>query len=176
MKVEKQIFPSWAPAQKPIEHWKPLAPHSPWTTSLPIVGLLIHLFPAKCIVSVSFAVINCTVCLLFPPRWLVTYCSHRLICLSSMCQSFSDGKLAFSPAGFFLFSLCVFLFTPLTYLLASVIPSHALPLELASLSLHLAGLSYSPVCLCPSVCLFDFPHMGLLLHAGAGLFPAGVPV
>lgn len=112
MKVEKQIFPSWAPAQKPIEHWKPLAPHSPWTTSLPIVGLLIHLFPAKCIVSVSFAVINCTVCLLFPPRWLVTYCSHRLICLSSMCQSFSDGKLAFSPAGFFLFSLCFSLHTP----------------------------------------------------------------
>lgn len=82
-----------------------------------------------------------------------------------------------SPAGFFLFSLCVFLFTPLTYLLASVIPSHALPLELASLSLHLAGLKLlSTVCLCPSACLSDFPHMGLLLHAGAGLFPAGVPV
>lgn len=48
-------------------------------------------------------------------------------------------------SGFFLSSLCVFLFIPLTYLLPTVIPSHALALEQASLSLHLAVLSFSLV-------------------------------
>lgn len=82
-----------------------------------------------------------------------------------------------SPAGFFLFSLCVFLFTPLTYLLPCAVPSHALPLELASLSLHLAGLSFSPLSASvPLLAYLASPHMGLLLHASWWSFLTGIPV
>lgn len=50
---------------------------------------------------------------------------------------------------------------PLTYLLPTVIPSHVLPLEQASLSSSCRAEFLSPVCLCPSACLSGFPHMGL---------------
>lgn len=48
--------------------------------------------------------------------------------------------VSFSPGLCMFFSL-----HPLTYLLPTVIPSHTLLLEQASLSLHLTGLSFSPL-------------------------------
>lgn len=171
MNVEKQTFPSWAVAQKPVEHWRPLAPHSPWALSLPIVGLLTHLFAAKYTVSVSFAVINCTVCLLFPPgAWwpaVPRYESTYPLCVS-LWLKVGLLLLASSP------SACVFFSShpwP-TFFSVSFLPTPSLWNWQAYLSILQGWVSLH----CPSACLSDFPHSGLLLQAGAGLFPAGVPV
>lgn len=58
------------------------------------------------------------------------------------------------------------------------VPSYALSLEPTTLSLHLAGLNFSPLsALAPVLaCTSGFPQMGLPLHAGAGLFLACEPV
>lgn len=137
------------------------------------MGLLTHLFPAKCTASVNLAIINYGLPVV-PPRWLADLLSPEMplpiLCVSAFLCSLGlfPRKLA-SSAGFFLSGLCVFSsLHALTYLLPTVIPSHNLPLEQAGLSLHLAALSSSPV---PSACLSGFPHMGLPLHAGVCSLP-----
>lgn len=160
MNVGKQtaLRRSWAP----VGHTEQLStgglsPHSPWVPSLPLVGLLTHLIAAKCIVSVSLTVINLTVCLLFSQGGWLTYCPQR--CLSTLCVSLSllprsvfDWRLA-SYCWFLPLQLVFFSLHFLTYLLPTVIPSHILLLEQASLSLHLEGLSFSLVSASVPLCL-----------------------
>lgn len=76
---------------------------------------------------------------------------------------------------YFLIEAWAPLLTSLTYLLPIVIPSYALPLEPTTLSLHLVGLSFSPLSASPPP-LSGFPQMGLPLQAGAGVFFACEPV
>lgn len=116
MNIGKQTaLRSWAP----VGHTEQLStgglsPHSPWVPSLPLVGLLTHLIPAKCIVSVSLTVINLTVCLLFSQGGWLTYCPQRCLCtLVSVFLCFLSLFLTGGwplPAGFFLSSLCFSLY------------------------------------------------------------------
>lgn len=93
-----------------------------------------------------------------------------------MCLSVSDCKLAFSCWLLPLQPVCFSLHNP-------DLPSsqcHSFPRppfgtgKLISPSCRAEFLSI--VCVCPSACLSGLPHMGLPLHAGPDLSPAGVPV
>lgn len=82
------------------------------------------------------------------PRWLVDLL-YPEIPFSTLSVFLCSSGLFLSGgwqllAGFFLSSLFFFLHL-LTYLLPTVIPSHILPSEQASLSLHLAELSFTIV-------------------------------
>lgn len=108
-------------------------------------------------------------------------CPQR--CLSALCvslsllpRSVSDYRLVFS-CWLLSFQPLFFSLHPLTYLSPTVISSYLQPLEQASLSLHLSGLSFSLVSASiPQPAYLASPRWPSPLHAGAGFFPAGAPV
>lgn len=135
----------------------------------------LHQFPEPVYGEISL--FNCTVCLLFPkggdphprpePSELTFYTTltqpqpfhiPRSVLLSFNWGLGSSSSSPYVPLPHF-FSL-------------SLLP---MPLEPTTLSLHLAGLSFS-VSLGPPAFLPGFPQMGLPLHAGTGLFLACEPV
>lgn len=124
--------------------WAPPSPHKVCSPSSPSAALFRAQFACCFLRRVAY---------LLSPEFLSppTVCQVFLYSLGYFCLGAGFVFLASSSPD-----LCVFFsFHLLTYLLRTIIPSHALPSEQVSFSLHLAGLSLHglPACLPQPACL-----------------------